>query len=176
MNNAEKNVVKYYSDQILEYRVQINQPKDFCQFANLIKLNSESVDKLKKDFPCDDDALFLAIQTQDMRTHSYKGMPWNIDMLAETPDISKKILHTVNSKDFVNLVKFGMGKIFDDMLLSKIECSSFAIYARKEGYIEIAGIVTGIKEDANSPINFVYAVNPEWELGKKLEKQEQMQM
>ena len=63
MNNAEKNVVKYYSDQILEYRVQINQPKDFCQFANLIKLNSESVDKLKKDFPCA--SWYVSIDTDD---------------------------------------------------------------------------------------------------------------
>lgn len=175
-NSAKQNVVKYYSDQVLDYRVQIEMPEDFKKYASLIKLSKQSVEKLEKDFPCDDDALFLAIQTQEMRTHSYKGMPWNVNMLADTPDVSKKTLHSVNSANFINLVKFGVGKIFDDMLLSKIECSSFAIYARKDGYMEIAGIVTGIKEDNNSPINFVYAVNPEWELGKKIEKEEQKEM
>ncbi|MBO5102673.1 MAG: hypothetical protein J6C13_01105 [Clostridia bacterium] len=163
-----QNLVQYQKSKIIDYKIGIENKTLQKEFSTIINLSKEAKQKLIQDFPCDEYSLFLAIQTQEMRNHAYKGMPWNFNLLNEN-DINSKVICSATRFNFLSLIQQGLGKIYDDMLTAGLQTSSFAIYARRDGYTEIAGLVTGIKENKNSPITYLYAVNPEWKLGKHIE-------
>ena len=116
---------------------------------------------------------FFAIQTPEMRTSNMAGVDWRKSLISQTADKNKRIIAKATKHNFLNLFQQGMSRIYDDLMLSNATAGSFAIYAKREGYSQLAGVISGTKQADTSKTTFAFAVNPNWELGREIRPAQQ---
>ena len=147
---------------------------DKNEIGDVFKLSPLSQQSLKNIFPCDELAMFIAIQTPEMMDSNPQGRFWKESFLKDKSESEITIIASTFKKDFNNLIQTSMQKIFDDIMFQSHKTSTIAIYSRLNGYSQIAGVIMGAPNPfIKTRVDFFYSINPDWTLGKKRPQQQE---